>query len=213
MHRLKLILMMGFTFCLVPLAEAQTEEEHAEAQPTAVQSTESAPNANAQHPNVEYPGVLLSPEDLFQKGGTASPREADVTSSQPLSEDTVSDNAEAMMHLGIMYLRGDGVAKDDAKGVQWFQRAAALGNAKAQYRLGTLYEDGIGVDADKQKAIEWYTKAAEQNDSDAQIELGILYYTGDGVKQDVAKGIAYLKLAAKNGNPRSRRVIEQLERF
>ncbi len=38
-----------------------------------------------------------------------------------------------------MYAEGRGVAKDEAKAVQWWAAAAAQGDADAQFNLGTPY--------------------------------------------------------------------------
>ena len=44
-----------------------------------------------------------------------------------------------------MYANGRGVPKDDAKAVEWYQKAAVQGNAAAQSKLGFMYEAGRGV--------------------------------------------------------------------
>ena len=44
-----------------------------------------------------------------------------------------------------MYRDGDGVAKDGAKAVACFEKAAAHGDADAQRELGYMYRDGDGV--------------------------------------------------------------------
>lgn len=45
----------------------------------------------------------------------------------------------------MIYATGDGVARDDAQAVQWFQKAATQGNATAQVNLGLMYAEGSGV--------------------------------------------------------------------
>ncbi len=37
---------------------------------------------------------------------------------------------------GVQYAEGRGVAKDEAKAVQWWQAAAVQGHAQAQFNLG-----------------------------------------------------------------------------
>ena len=47
-------------------------------------------------------------------------------------------NADAQTKIGVMYIRGDGVAKDFAEGLTWFKLAAAQGHASAQAFLDQL---------------------------------------------------------------------------
>src|SRR5258705_10708467 len=54
-------------------------------------------------------------------------------------------NADAQLKLGDAYLRGRGVAQNNAEAVRLFREAADKGNADAQYALGSLYAAGIGV--------------------------------------------------------------------
>ena len=42
-------------------------------------------------------------------------------------------NPSAQRVLGLMYLNGQGVQKDDAKAVAWFLKAAAQGDVDAQF--------------------------------------------------------------------------------
>ncbi len=56
-----------------------------------------------------------------------------------LTKRAESGDARAQSDLGAIYLKGgDGVSKDAAKAIDWYQKAAALGNADAQYALALL---------------------------------------------------------------------------
>ena len=59
-----------------------------------------------------------------------------------------SGDAEAQHKLGVMYLTGQGVAKDDAQALTWVARAADQSNADAQTTLGFMYAEGRGVTKD-----------------------------------------------------------------
>ena len=59
----------------------------------------------------------------------------------------VKQKAEAgsskdQLGLGRMYYNGVGVAKDDAKAAEWWQKAAAQGNEAAQEALKNLHASG-----------------------------------------------------------------------
>lgn len=50
-----------------------------------------------------------------------------------------------MHNLGICYFdRQGGLTKDEAKTVEWWQKAAVAGNAQAMRDLGVCYEYGKG---------------------------------------------------------------------
>lgn len=87
--------------------------------------------------------------------------------------------AKDQLFLARMYYNGDGVAKDDAKAAEWYQKAAVQGNAFAQYKLGVMYDQGEGVARDASKAVEWWQKAAAQGNEAAQ----------DSLKPLAAKGL------------------------
>lgn len=57
---------------------------------------------------------------------------ADLAATQRAAE---QGDAEAQFDLGVMYDYGDGVAKDKAKAVYWYTKAAEQGNAEAQKAL------------------------------------------------------------------------------
>ena len=52
--------------------------------------------------------------------------------------------ADAQYNLGVMYLKGEGVDKNDKVSAKWFRMAAQQGHADAQYNLGLLFKPGKG---------------------------------------------------------------------
>ena len=79
-----------------------------------------------------------------------------------LKQKAESGDAKSQLGLARMYYNGDGMAKDDTKAAEWYQKAAVQGNAMAQYNLGMMYQKGEGVTKDAAKAEEWLQKAAAQ---------------------------------------------------
>lgn len=57
-------------------------------------------------------------------------------------------HAEAQYQLGLHYLNGEGVPRDDREGFVWIERASFKDHAEAQYRLGQLLCEGRGVEPD-----------------------------------------------------------------
>jgi hypothetical protein len=78
---------------------------------------------------------------------------------------------DAEWQLGILYHDGDGVPKDDALAVQWFERAAEQGYVPAQSTLGAYYWAGRGVPQDFSKAYFWSQLALAQGDENSKSRL------------------------------------------
>lgn len=118
----------------------------------------------------------------------------------------------AQYNLGMMYVFGQGTAKDEERGVAWYRRAAERGFAPAQYSLGQAYEEVIGVWRDEVLAVEWYRKAAEQGYGKAQFSLGLMYARGLGVQADLVQAYKWFHLAALAGEPYAERNRDNAER-
>jgi len=71
-------------------------------------------------------------------------------------------DVQAQSALGKAYHSGDGVAKDDAEAVSWWEKAAEQGDLSAQMNLGIAYNFGNGVPRNYAAAARWYRRAAEQ---------------------------------------------------
>jgi TPR repeat protein len=124
---------------------------------------------------------------------------------------------DAQYEVGIMYLKGQGVAQNRAKAVQWLnsasesghtkaasklrrmderedkfkqlQKTAASGTADAQYELAGMYLKGHGTEQNTAAARKWLSKAAKQNHDKAITRLGILNYKGEGGSRDYAAAL------------------------
>lgn len=116
-----------------------------------------------------------------------------------LKKQADSGDVDAQYNLGVMYNKGEGVPKDVAKAVEWWQKAAAQGQAAAQHLLGLMCAKGEGVQKNSVKAVEWFQKAAAQGDADAQNNLARMYYLGEGIPKDVAKAAEWVQKAAEQG--------------
>lgn len=110
------------------------------------------------------------------------------------------DNAEAVLKVGADYSHGRGVAKDEARALQCYQRAAELGSAVAMDNVGTYYAMGRGVAVDKVRAIAWYRRAAARGYVPAMNNLGVLYSAKVQSKPDYCQALDWFKKCAESGN-------------
>jgi TPR repeat protein len=108
-------------------------------------------------------------------------------------------DAHAQLLLGLNYLRGNGIALNPSKAVEWVRKAAQQHEPIAQYWLGTLYEHGDGISPDSAEAIRWYEAAAAQGNRKAMHALGVAFAQGHGAPQNYATAAAWFAKAAELG--------------
>lgn len=82
-----------------------------------------------------------------------------------------AEHPAACVNLGLMYLRGDGVPADPARGAALHRRACDLGLALACGRLGVLYDEGRGVPRDPAAARQAWRKACDGGDPSACLRV------------------------------------------
>jgi TPR repeat protein len=113
-------------------------------------------------------------------------------------------SSDAMNQVGLRYLAGEGVEKDEPQAAEWFRKAAEKANAAGAYNLAYSYAEGRGISQDRGQAAHWYTVAAELNDAAIQpvafLQLGKLHRDGKGVAQDLTQARALFEKAAAQGN-------------
>jgi TPR repeat protein len=85
-----------------------------------------------------------------------------------------------------MYVKGDGVSKDEAEGAFWWRKAAEQGDRLAQLGLGLAYDYGHGVPQDYAEAYFWLDIAAAANlDSARQRGIDV-----DSIRDEAASHLA-----------------------
>jgi hypothetical protein len=112
-------------------------------------------------------------------------------------------NHKAEAQLGEMLLRGDGIPKDEAKGVALIEKAARAGNSAAAFRIGMLLANGTnGVVKDSTRSLAYFRAGAAGGEAEAFFNIGAAYASGRGVKRDYAEALGWLIVAGKRGaNP------------
>ncbi len=117
--------------------------------------------------------------------------------------------AWAQYNLGLMYQKGEGVARSEAEAVHWYRLAASQGFADAQLRLADLYYLGQGLQQSYTQAALWYRRAAEQGCARAQFQLGHLYDVGLGIEHDYTKYRYWTRMAAEQGHEDALREVKR----
>ncbi|MDF1733941.1 MAG: tetratricopeptide repeat protein [Minwuia sp.] len=125
-------------------------------------------------------------------------------------EDAASGDAAAQRNLGLLYLNGQGVPKNEAAAAEWFRRSSDQGFPRASANLGELYLRGVGVPRDPERAVSYFQRAAEAGLPEAQHNFAILIEAGYGVKKDPELARRWFQRAAAGGHAPARERLRQL---
>ncbi len=111
-----------------------------------------------------FAGVVTAHAPNFSEGVNSYDRGDYATALRIFRQLADQGHTLAHIHLGTMYLNGNGVTQDYTVAVRWHRKAADQGEALAQANLGFMYEDGTGVIQDYVQALMWYNIAAARGD-------------------------------------------------
>lgn len=117
-----------------------------------------------------------------------------------LEQAALKGNPKAEAQLGEMLRRGDGIAKDEARGVALLEKAARAGNSGAAFRVGMLLAHSeSGVAKDPERALAYFRAAAAGGEKEAFFNIGAAYGSARGVKRDYGEALGWLIVARKRG--------------
>jgi TPR repeat protein len=109
----------------------------------------------------------------------------------------------AQTKLGLIYARGEGVARDDVAALGWLTRAAEQDQSEAQFELGVMYRDGVGTPANGRLAMHWFERATERGVPHAFNAIGEMYLGHPDVAQDYAAALSWFLRGAQLDNAES----------
>lgn len=100
-------------------------------------------------------------------------------------------SADIYLKIAQWYEKGDGVACNINRAVEFYVKASDAGNKEATFRLGQLYENpSTGLVKNLQKSCQFYLKAIQQNHADAlKAAEGVLHSLND---QQLEYELAYI---------------------
>lgn len=119
--------------------------------------------------------------------------------------------ANAQFELGGMYILGDGVEKDEDRGVSLLLQAAEQGLASAQFEIANLYMAGAKLEQDSELGLDLLRQAANQGHVPAQKQLGTMYFQGIGVDKDVVQAHLWFSIAALSDDKTAQGYLPTLE--
>lgn len=79
-------------------------------------------------------------------------------------------SVEILYELALKNIDGDGISRNEKRGLKLLENAAERGFAKAQYILGLLHAD----EGEEEIALFWLEKASDQGNTDAQFVINTI---------------------------------------
>jgi TPR repeat protein len=138
---------------------------------------------------------------VFAEGRAGTPRN-DQRAAQLFEQAANSGHPRAQLDLGILYLRGQGVARDLVQARAWLEKAAAHEAPYALYALGRAMEESEGPAlADPVRAADLYRRSAEMGHPLAALRYGLALLDGQGVRKDRVAAQRWLVQANQDGVP------------
>lgn len=107
----------------------------------------------------------------------------------------------AQHNLANMYTRGEGVPRNQAIAMKWYQSAATAGNAHSAFNIAAMHERAQGALSPKVKY--WLKVAADLGDTEAQALYALRFAQYD----NPTEFIWYLRAAAGQGNVYARYML------
>lgn len=108
------------------------------------------------------------------------------------------DDADSMVYMGEMLMRGQGGARDELKARDYITRAYEKGSIRATYTLGRMHVVGNLVVKDEAKGVDLVKLAAEKGYAPAQSVYGAWIANGsNGLVKNDAVALTWFKTAAE----------------
>jgi class 3 adenylate cyclase len=155
------------------------------------------PGTAASHPAAPS----TSAEELFDQGRSAY-KENQFSQAAELYRKSCDGGERKGCHdLGLMYYRGEGVAKDLHRSADLYKRACDAGGTGGCLDLGLMYLRGDGVPKDLNRAADFYRRACDAGAPPGCTDLGRMYNDGKGVAKDLNRAADLFKRACDGGGP------------
>ena len=119
-----------------------------------------------------------------------------------LTEPAAQGDADAMVLMGEMLMRGLGGARDELKARDYITQSHEKGSDRGTFTLGSLYMSGNLVSKDETKGIALIKQAAEKGYAPAQSTIGAWLGNGlNGFEKNELVALGWIKLAADQKDP------------
>jgi TPR repeat protein len=112
------------------------------------------------------------------------------------------DDSKAQVQLGIMYLHGVGLERNDYKAMEWIESSIKkYMNGYYSFNFGLIFYNGIKVEKNYDIALKFLQKSADDNYELAQALLGLMYLDGHGVSKNEDKAKSWIENSMRKKEP------------
>ncbi|MBO4633243.1 MAG: sel1 repeat family protein, partial [Lentisphaeria bacterium] len=139
------------------------------------------------------------PEILFMLGtaaGERADRQDNIRAFQLMSRAAEAGHVKALIRMGQMYQRGEGVRQDFRKALACYRRAAEKKDPEGMFLTGCMFYNGEGVSPDYMEAYRWFLQAAEKGNVLAMQYLAIMFKEGIGVPKNNLEAVKWRRKAS-----------------
>lgn len=153
--------------------------------------------------------LIAAPSGASFTAGLAAYQKGDFQTAYRAFRDSAEQgHADAQYRIGLMYAKGEFVARDESLAIGWLRRAAEQGHIDAQVAAGLMLIRKTGPEINpNDQDIAWMRRAARIGGIEAQAGLGQKFYTGQGVPRDYTEAFLWLRRAAEQGYAPSQTLV------
>ena len=117
-----------------------------------------------------------------------------------LTEDDMSILAQSAYNVGWFYYNGEGIEKNESKGIDYFKKAAECGHSYSAYYLGLLYREGTDLTPQSDEmACAYIEQSALLGYPEGEGLYGDYCQFGIGMERDSLQSIKWYKKAYQDG--------------
>lgn len=171
-----------------------------------------------------YNGLNYTKDDSWWSSKTIDNKKLDpAKAAYWYSKAADQGNTAAMGNLGMAYIQGEGVNRNEQKGLGLIKSAAERGNAFYQCRLGDFYRDGVKMQVGTHKETRkdtdggWYDSEDKVREywDDYRLEWVTVYQIEVAdyktiLPKDMKQAKYWWKKAADNGNETAKERLQQI---
>ena len=168
---------------------------------SAVAPIKTAPVA-APGANTNAAGVASAPIPVMSDLCMANIMKSDFAKALPeCKKSAEKGNAQAAFQIAVLYMNGQGVAKNDKESLVWLNKALEQGMSEASFLMGNIYANGgVGVDKDANKALTLLTPLAAKRHIPALMVMSNIYANGAAGEKNLVEAYKFLSLANINND-------------
>jgi TPR repeat protein len=110
---------------------------------------------------------------------------------------------EALVNLGYLYARGQGIKEDQSEAYRLYLRSAELGDSEGMNAVGYKYLFGTGIPRNPERAVYWFCMAIAKGNPRAMNNLALVINDGQVVARDEAEARSLWEQSARLGHANS----------